>query len=368
MIDFDLEMKNVQPINLKNMELKRYKIDDNIIKSIILYNKAIAEIKSNELDLAIKDLKTALSYNQGFPEGIKLLGLCYVNNKEYKSAEKIFKNLIKYEIYSTLAKEYISRILVERNISKTLKAIGRANDSSNNGKKQSIMPKYLRRRIIVGFSILIIFVAGSVIILWVPSVHKTFSAKAEATKNLVSSVEKPAENLEPQIITPTISYEEYENVQKKLDDTKSELDDYKNKYNIILLLNEVEKSYADGNYEKAASDLLHIKSMQFDAETKIKFDKLWSELKTNGIWSIYNEGNRFYKEGKYQEALPKLKIASEIDPSLDIMPWLTYQIGTCYKETNDNANALVFFQKVKDNYPKSDYASYSENMINQIGK
>lgn len=367
MIDFDLEIKNIQPINIKNMELKRYKIDDNIIKSIILYNKAIAEIKTKDLDLAIKDLKKALAYNQGFVEGIKLLGLCYVNNKEYRRAEKTFKHLIKYEIYSALAKEYIKRILVERNMSKTLNVIRRVKDSSNNRKKQSILTKHLRGKVIVGFSILTIFMAGLIITLGGSSMHKIFSAKAKTTKSLVSSEEKTNENFKQKNISSTISYEEYENVQKKLDDTKSELDNYKNKYNIILMLNEVEKSYMDGNYEKAAMDLLHIKNIKFDDETKIKFDKLWSEIKTNGIWPIYNQGNRLYKEGKYQEALPKLKIVSEIDPNLDLMPWLTYQIGTCYKETNDNANALVFFQKVKDNYPKSNYASYCESMINQIG-
>jgi tetratricopeptide (TPR) repeat protein len=155
--------------------------------------------------------------------------------------------------------------------------------------------------------------------------------------------------------------------QKKLDDTKSGLDNYKNKYNIILMLNEIEKSYIDENYEKAAMDLIHIKNIKFDDETKTRFDKLWSDIKINGKWPIYNQGNRLYKEGKYQEALPKLKIVSEIDPNLDIMPWVIYQIGTCYKETNDNTNALVFFQKVKENYPKSSYANYSENKINEMG-
>lgn len=362
-----MEIKNIQPINIKNMELKRYKIDDNIIRSIILYNKAIAEIKTKHLDLAIKDLKKALSYNQGFAEGIKLLGLCYVNNKEYKRAEKTFKNLIKYEIYSALAKEYIKRILVERSMSKTLKGIRRVKDSSDNEKKQSILIKCLRGRVIGGLVILTIFMAGIILTLGVPALHKAFSAKAKTTNSLVSSEEKINENFEQKNISPTISYEEYENVQKKLDDTKSELDNYKNKYNIILMLNEVEKSYIDGNYEKAAMNLLHIKNMKFDDESKIKFDKLWSDIKTNYIWTIYNQGNRLYKEGKYQEALPKLKLASEIDPNLDIMPWLTFQIGTCYKETSDNGNALVFFQKVKANYPKSDYASYAESMINQIG-
>lgn len=338
MIDFDLEIKNIQPINIKNMELKRYKINDNIIKSIILYNKAVSEIKTKDLDLAINDLKKALSYNQGFAEGMKLLGLCYVNNKEYKKAEKTFKKLVKYEIYSELAKEYIKKLLGERNTGK----------------------------FIIGFSVITIVITGFIIIYWGPSMLQTFSAKTESTNKLVNSEEKTDKNLDENKEFTAITYKEYENIYKKLDATKFELENYKNKYDILLMLNEIEKSCKDENYEKAGNALLKIKNMKFDDETKIKFDELWLYIKTNGIWPIYNQGNRLYKEGKYQEALPNLKIVSEIDPNLELMPWITYQIGTCYKETNDNVNALVFFQKVKDNYPNSTYAPSSETMINQI--
>ena len=49
------------------------------------------------------------------------------------------------------------------------------------------------------------------------------------------------------------------------------------------------------------------------------------------------------------------------------MPWITFQIGTCYKETNDKANAIIYFNKVKDNYPKSQYVSNARMMISDMG-
>lgn len=55
MIDFTLEMKNIKPI--EDIELNKDNVDMDIKKSIILYNKAIAEIKINDLNSAIKDLK-----------------------------------------------------------------------------------------------------------------------------------------------------------------------------------------------------------------------------------------------------------------------------------------------------------------------
>jgi tetratricopeptide (TPR) repeat protein len=373
LIDFNLEIKNVQPINIKAMELSRYRINDNIRKSIILYNKSIAEIKTNNLDLAVNDLKKALSYNKGFSEAIKLLGLCYVNQKKYRKAEKIFKKLAEYDIYNDLAKEYIKNLIIEKNVSKTMDAIRSVNSSSKNKKEKAILNKHSRGKLIISFSVLIFILAGAAITYWATSNHifsfPQINTNKNANNKIVDSNEKANDNSEASNALAeknTVSYDDYKDLQEKLSKTESELDNYKNRYDILTMLNEVERSYKSGEYEKAASTLITMKNLSFDNETKIRFDKLWQDIKTNALWTIYNQGSRLYKQGKYQEALPKLKIASELDPNLDLMPWILYQIGVCYKEADNNQEALLLFKKVKDNYPKSDYASYSVKMINQI--
>ena len=163
----------------------------------------------------------------------------------------------------------------------------------------------------------------------------------------------------------TISNVEPETTKKNLEDTKLEADNYKN--NTVSMLNDAEKFFNVGNYEKAASILIDMKSRTFDDETKTKFNSLWESLKPNPLWAIYSDGNKLYKQNNYNKALPKLIIVSEIDPNLDIMPWITFQIGMCYKETGDKANAIIYFNKVQDNYPKSQYVSNARMMISEMG-
>lgn len=373
MVDFNLEIKKAQPVNIKEMELNRYRIDTNIKKSIILYNMAIGEIKEGNLDLAINDLKKALFYNKGFSEAIKLMGLCYVNMKEYKKAEKVFKKLSKFEIYSILANEYIESLKIKKFAPRNIKTIDKVDEVLNDKGSQYILTKALKGKIIIGTLITSIFIGGIIISnlysVNVQGVLKKFQANKEVTDYENESGDENNKDLNKDEISPeksTIAYEDYEKIQKNLEDTKSELDSYKNKYSILTMLNDTEESFKTGDYEKAASTLISIKGMNFDDETKVKFDKLWQNLTPNVLWTIYNQGNKLYKQNKYAEALPKLKIASEIDPNLNLMPWITYQIGTCYKETNDNTNALIYFKKVKDNYPKSEYASNAHMMIQQI--
>lgn len=369
MLNFDLELKNIAPINIKDMELSKYRINDNIRKSIILYNKSISEIKTNNINLAIEDLKKALKYNRSFCEGIKLLGLCYVHERKYEKAEKTFKMLAEYGLYSDLAKEYLKGLVLERTAAEALDAIKEVNKASISNKKRKLSIKSLKRGIIAGISVLIIFTIGLVTSHWIiPRLYS--NSKDVVLIEKIDNEQKQVNNNSEQNKITEDKYnqldENYKNLQKELDNRTSELDNYKNKYNTLIIISDAEKLYGDGKYEKAASTLLTIKNVNFDDITKVKYDKLFSDIKTNALWSIYSQGNKLYKEGKYAEALPKLKIVTEIDSSLDITPWILHQIGVCYMETKDNDNALLFFQKVIDNYPKTNYAQYSERLINKI--
>ncbi len=368
MMDFDSEIKKIQPINTNNMELKQYVISSAIKRSIILYNTSIAELKTNNLDAAIKDLRKALSYNQSFSEAIKLLGLCYVNKKKFRMAKKTFKKLAKCGIYTNLAEEYVKNLAFERTKSETIYAIGRLNASSTD-KKKFMLTKHSVKRIIIGFSILIIIPLCFTLTPWLMSNLPTDSKKVEVFNKAVESGENQGATSEKDQAADeknTISSEDYRKIEEKLDTAESELDQYMNKYDSVLKLNEAEKSYREGNYEEAANTLLNMKNMSNDDEIKNLHDRLLADINEKALWPIYNQANKLYKEGKYQEALPKLKIVSELDPELDIMPWVIFQIGVCYDETNDNTTALVFFQKVIDNYPKSMYVSYAERKINQL--
>jgi tetratricopeptide (TPR) repeat protein len=380
MVDFEVEIKKIRPINIKEMELSKYRIGSNIKKSIILYNMATGEIEKGNFDLAIKDLKKALSYNKGFTEAIKLMGLCYVNMKKYKKAEKNFKKLDTSAIYNELANEYMQSLSVEKSTSENMKTVEAVSYTLNNKEKQHIIDRRLRGQITIGLSIVMISMAGvginyfysvniQEVLAKFPVSIQDVLEKFQANNKIVNTEEEKDKKLDEDASSlekNTIAYEDYQNVQKNLEDTKLELDNYKNKYNTLTMLSDAEKSFDDGNYEETANTLISMKSMNFDDETKIRFDKLWQDLKTKALWPIYNQGNSLYKQKKYQEALPKLKIASQIDPNLDIMQWINYQIGTCYKETHDNANALIYFKQVRDNYPKSNYTSYAEMIINEI--
>lgn len=372
-MNFNYEIEKINPINISAEEFNEHKIPHTVRKSIALYNKSILNLKISCADLAITDLKRALSLNPDFCEAIKLLGLCYVYIKDFNKAEKVFKKLAKYNIYTMLANDYLQELKAERTISKALDTIKSVSSNSDNNMKRDTILKLPRcrgeikninrsqKKIVVTFLALTIVITISSLVYWKRSNIKTMANKF---KNI--DVKKGKE-LEQQKVTNKKYIqiaEDYNKSQKKLEAQKLELDNYKN--NIISMLNDAEKFYGDGNYERALDNLITLKTLKLDDTEKTRFDKLWNSIKTKDVWTIYNEGNNLYKQGKYQDALPKLIKVQQIAPELGIMPWVLYQIGTCYKQTNDNKNALILFQRVKKDYPNTKYAGYSEGMISEI--
>ncbi len=378
MIDFDLEIQRVHPINLKEIELNQYRIDDDAKKAIILYNAAIGYIKKGNSDLAINDLKKALSYNKDFTEAIKLMGLCYVIMKEYRKAEKTFKKLNKYVIYNELVNEYMQSLGIKKSMPENITIAEASKNISNNKRKQASAVKHSKKRFLISLLIIAIVIAGVSMNYFYPGTIQGVLTKFKTSIQGAQEKFQPNNKIEEsngetdknsnkdEVLAgeDTTANEKSESEKKNVDNTKLEEENYKN--TTLGMLSDAEKFLNDGNCEKGASILLSVKSRNLDDETKTKFNKLWGSLTPNSLWTIYNDGNKLYKENKYAEALPKLIIASEINPNLDLMPWITFQIGMCYKETNDNGNALIYFNKVKDNYPKSEYSSNARMMISQI--
>lgn len=358
MINFGDEIAKMTPINISVSDSNSSHISKNVYKSIVLYNKAIANLRNTETTFAIKNLKKSLSYNRGFFQSMKLLGLCYAYNNDFNSAEKYFKKLDKYAMYKTISKDYLNELNTQKVNFQALNAIRKYSSKSKTSKKAIFSKKIVVFALVPVAAIVIIFSVYKIY----PNIQtllitkKTFLHKTSAIPEQNNINDEKYSKLN----------ENYLTVKNSLDSTKSELDSYKNKYNSLMELNNAEILYNDGDYEKAIDVLITLKNLTLDDTLKARFNALWDYTKSDAVWKIYKEANNLYKQEKYSEALPKLKKVAEINPDEKLMPWILYQIGMCYKNSNDSTNALLYLKKVKADYPNSNYAGYADRIIGQI--
>ena len=108
MIDLKQELQDFHTINLQDIYQGETDIPDNIRNSIFLYNKALETLLSGSEDIAIIELKKAISMNPRFYEAMNLLGICYSCAKDNVRAAETFEKVIKAEQNSVKALKYLS--------------------------------------------------------------------------------------------------------------------------------------------------------------------------------------------------------------------------------------------------------------------
>jgi lipoprotein NlpI len=109
-MDIRAELQQFRPINLEEIIKRDEKIPDSIRNSIVLYNKAIESLKSGSEDIAMIELKKAISLNPHFNEAINLLGVCYCYVGETEKAAEMFNKVIKAESNSVVAMKYMQKL------------------------------------------------------------------------------------------------------------------------------------------------------------------------------------------------------------------------------------------------------------------
>ena len=97
MIDIKTEIQDYKKINIDELVANGQVLAENIRNSIVLYNKAIESLSTGSEDIAMIELKKAVSLNPQFYEALNLLGICYNHINDNEKAAEIFNRVLKAE-------------------------------------------------------------------------------------------------------------------------------------------------------------------------------------------------------------------------------------------------------------------------------
>jgi tetratricopeptide (TPR) repeat protein len=371
LINLKQELQNYPPINLKAIEENTPGIPDEIKNSIILYNKALDSIRLGSEDIAIIELKKAVSMNPNFYEAMNLLGVCYTFIKDYDKASEVFKKVASAENNGIKAQQYLKLLdstgdsLSSSGTPKHKSAIKKSETGvrakPKDAKPISDVSKTVRSRDVLKY--IACAAAGALIV---------FLAMQPFVSGLrENSAALDTANAEKEVLSEKLAgYEsDYKTLEQKYETLKSDLEaanasvDY---YKSCIKLFEAENMFSQRNYEAAADMLVLLRTVDFNGEDKERFDTLNKDVMPAAANAAFNEGYRLLSLGQYQNSLDKLnKIQIYIDDYRS-MDQVLYYIGKCYIGLNDSRNAIATFQKIIGTYPQSKYSSYSKLRINEL--
>lgn len=369
MIDFKQELKSYKPIDLDKLLKTNLNMPDNLKNSVLLYNKALDNIRIKSEDISIIELKKAISLNPDFCEAINLLGLLYGSIGEYNKARGCFEKVLSNDPKDKDAFGYIRKIDPNYNQSGNLKESPKDNKGNKkavdvNKKKNtqddlllSIIKKFFKKDIakyIIGF------VAGILVFLLITMIVNS----KEHTLDVSNVVDDEYSNK---------TSEEYEKkynelvLEKKvlleqLEDLKKTAQNYTN----LSQLLEIDKKVSEGNYVTAADMLVSFSKIELNDMEKEKYNSLRNRTMEKAAQEIYNQGRDLYKKKQFSEALEKFdKVITYVD-EWKYSNATIYYVGVCHQELNNSAKALEAFNTVISKYPSSSFAKYSKTRVKNI--
>lgn len=366
MINIRSELANYPPIDLTKILERNPELPDNIKNSIVLYNKALENLRMNSEDIAIIELKKVVSMNPGFHEAINLLGICYSYINEKEKAAEMFEKVISLESNGVNALRYLNDISPEG------AAAPNSGDSKKSKRPSKKLQKDKKREPSILKSLtstekasilkyLIGFAAGALVIF---VISLLFNLPVKGTKN------EPEDTRVSEI---TSQLNEVESKYKKLDEDynklKEELEaktsenDY---YKMAMKLFDIENQLTQKKYEEAADALLLLKTVEFSGVEKARFESLYKDTMPKAAKSAYDQGYNLYSTKQYSSAVEKLSKVEVYDSKFDKMDAALYYLGKCYVEVKDSRNAVNVFQRVVKEYPKSSFAKYAQYRLNEL--
>lgn len=367
LINLAQELENYPVINLDSLSENSDDIPDKIKNSIILYNKALESLRAGSEDIAIIELKRAISMNPHFYEAMNLLGICYSYVNDTSKAIEMFKKVITSENNGVKALKYLNSVNTDNNDipvsekGKRKEKGSRKRIYEKKGEKAKNTTLSIKSSRIFNIAKYVVsFAVGAIIVflLCLPQM--------QSSDNIDPATGDSNKNMNDEISSYKMKYnkldEDYKKLQDEMKVTSKNLDYYK----FAIKLYEVEDVISQKKYEDAADMLLLMKTVSFEEREKEKLDRMFSDIMPKAASTAYNDGYDFYKAKKYQEALRKLSKVEIYKKDFEKIDAVLYYMGKCYKELNDSRNAVAMFQRILNDYPQSRYCGYAKGWLKEL--
>ena len=380
MLNVSIELENFQPLDLEKIEKEAGDLLEDTVKAIHLYNKALEDIKSGNEDIAIIQLKKAISLYSSFFEAMNLLGICYYAAGKEDAARNAFKQIIDADDSSLKAMQYLNKIdgldcqTESNHVSKKRKNSKSNRESKDDGLFSEWIAKGLKAEdnSIYGLKYIAGILIGVLImgLIWymVPTNKSLFTIRRE--ENIIKDPE-----LENQINQLNSRIEKLEqDLENRKEENLKLMDNFRVYKDWVARIKQAEGSFNEGKYIEAAELMMNQQGTAVPDDLKNMYDSLWDQIRIKAANQYYNDGNKTYNQNSardvnvYRAALEQYETAIALidSDSVTYKAALYYQAAKAAARCNEQEKAVELFEYIIDEFPNSTYSSYAAARLNEI--
>ena len=335
------------------------------------YNLALKYLEEGNGDLAIIELKKVVNLNPNYIRAYQLLGLLYIQHKQYSAARKILSRALKLDRNNITTVRYMNEL------------VGYSRQRRKGGDVEREKAAYVQikdpnpiviERTSGGYTdfntstlsfvnILIGIIIGAAVVglLLVPSIQKTkaseYNQAVVGYSSQISERNKEITSLQNQVDTLT---DENDKLKNNMDSVGSGADSEQNDKRLIQAM----KSYLDNDFVTAGTVLADVDKTLLDGqEAQDVYDFLLTNTKDTVINQLYEEACEYYDQKDYMNAVTYFRKVLNLNPD-SVEAW--YNMGRAYQYLTDFEQARNCYNTILNNYGDNDYANDARTYLSQI--
>ena len=363
--------KNYQPEkNLAEEFLDRIQNSPNTFENINQtakkYNQSLIYCRQDGEDLAVIQLKKVVAQNPNMIKAHQLLALLFMKEGRYDLAKKYLKAAAKIDTNNTTTMHYLK--VCNQHLPDKAGRRKKENEdlvSYQSGNETIIVPKQ-KRDLSTAASVILNLLIGiglGVLITWflvVPGIRQNEKKNANESlleaNDAISDKEQTILSLQNQI----------DEMQSQVDAAKSSTEETQVVLSTYQQLLNAYIAYVSGNAEGASEALAQVNSDYLDVTGKSAYDAVTSQIVGDILGTDYEAGYQSYQDGKLSEAISHLLKVVEMDETYHDGDAL-YYLTMAYRKDKDDANGVLYSQKIIQLYPGTDRAEEARRYLDSLG-
>lgn len=328
--------------------------------AISMYNKALRQFQQGSGDLALIQLKKAVSLNPNFVEAYNLLTAYYLSENNKQKAREYISHALRCDKRNSRAMYYLSIISSGAADSKSAEISKSRTDEGYNSKKR--LRDYIKTEA-VAFFVGAVVAAAVIFTLVMPSLADAKDAKISSMENELVQLRDENENGTSAFALKYAKLEE-ENQKLKEENTAYQSAESKKQQKIDYQL--AEAYMLTSKFEEAAELLWGLESDNFTDEENAKIESMRAECYTPAAEAVFNKGKETFDGGDVSGAkellLKSLGYTDKSDFSDDVL----YILGQISEKEGDNAQAVEYYGRVVNEFAQSNVFKESETRLNEL--
>ena len=334
------------------------------------YNLALKYLDEGNGDLAIIELKKVVNLNPNYIRAYQLLGLLYIQHKQYSAAKKILSRALKLDRNNITTVRYMNELVGYSRQKRKGKDIERERAAYVQIKDPN--PIVIERTsggytdfstsTLSFVNILIGIIIGAAVGGWlvVPSIQKTKAAEYNKAvveySSQISERNKEITTLQNQVDALTNENDGLKNST----DTTSQADSGKNQELLIQAM----KSYLDNDFVTSGTVLADVDKTLLDSQdAQAVYDFLLAKTRDTVVNQLYAEAYEYYDQRDYMNAVTYFRKVLNLNGD-SVEAW--FYMGRSYQYLTDFEQARNCYNTIINNYGDSDYAGDASSYLSQI--